>query len=85
MSQKCQSGAGVLRILRGLLIFIPAWNPEEGGFNVCGGIPQDRTDELATETEGKQAKSIFFLPCPFCRILREGVSSLWWLSLSQIT
>lgn len=60
MSQKCQSGAGVLRILRGLLIFISAWNPEEGGFNVCGGIPQDRTDELATETEGKQAKSIFF-------------------------
>jgi hypothetical protein len=44
-----------------MLVFGLHWTPEEIEFHTDG----NNKDELASESQGKQAKSSFLHPCPF--------------------
>lgn len=66
MSQQLQSGAAVWKDSWGIADFSLRWNPEKLFLIPVKENLSNRVDEIARESEDKQAKSKSFLPlCPF--------------------
>lgn len=64
-------------ITRELLVFSLHWAPGEMGSNNSKEMPSGRIGELASESEGKQAKGKgFLLPCPFMGAAPKDVAQV---------